>query len=145
MVLILVLIRIVFLIVSESTSHHRFSRTLLKVEFRSNSATEDHREKTLSGSLDVLPVGPPSNHPKAEKPQVEAERIPAEPMQDTRVLVLDTFVCRHVASLIQCYSPTLRQCVVLKNRSMKLATVLAVQCTRAVLDGCFPFEKFCEL
>lgn len=78
-------------------------------------------------------------------PESEVTRGPAEPLPDTVSLALDSFVCRYVSPVIECYSPSLRQCVVLRGRSSKPSSVIVVQCSRSALDVCFPFEKYCEV
>ena len=138
---------IVFLILDEAASSSRFSSTLLKVEYRSDTSAEDMKEKLASGSFDVLgSVGPPRPEMvRPKKPPPETENSPADPMPDITTLALDTFVCRYVSPVLQCYSPSQRQCVVLRTRSTKPSVVRVAPCTRTVIDVCFPFEKFCEV
>ena len=121
---------------------------MLKVEYRSDAATEESKGKTVSGSIGITgSAGPQRERPKSEdSPSVEGEKPPDDPTPDTNTLVLDSFVCRFVAPALQCYSPSLRQCVVLKNRACrKPAVVTVVQCSRSILDVCFPIQKYCEV
>ena len=133
----------VFLVVSDAVSQSRSSSTLLKVEYISETAAEEHKNKLLFGSADV--------HSSADAPKVPPKLngppepdVPAESAAETVSVALDTFVCRYVPPVVQCYSPSRRQCVVLKNRSSKPSVVNVVPCIRNVLDVCFMFEKYCE-
>ena len=138
---------IVLLIFDEAASSSRFSSTLLQVEYRSDTSAEDMKEKLVSGSFDVLgSVGSPRPEMvRPKNPSPETEKSPVDLMPDTTTLALDTFVCRYVSPVPQCYSPSQRQRVVLRARSIKPSVVRVAPCTRTVIDVCFPFEKFCEV
>ena len=134
-----------FVIWRETESSKLSSSTLFKVEYRSDTAEEQKKERFISGSTDIHgAIGTSTKTPPRELP-IKAEELPAVPGVETSVLPLDSFVCRYVAPLLQCYSPSLRQCVLLKKRAVKPAAVVVTSCSRTVLDVCFAFQKFCEV
>lgn len=135
-----------FLILRETVSSKLSSSTLLKVEYRTDTVSEEKTEKSASGSFDVRgTVESPRNSQPVRAPPGEVERVPMVSTAETSILPLDSFVCRYVAPLLQCYSPSLRRCVLLKNRAFKPEAVTVSPCSRTVIDVCFPFQKFCEV